>query len=200
MGNLNKVLLIGRLGQDPEKRVTPGGHSVVTLNIATSERFNDKAGNKQERTEWHRVVFWNKAADVIEQYLRKGSQIYVEGSLQTKEWTDKDNNRRFTTEIQGREFQFLDPPGGAQAGAGAGGPSAGGGYGGGAPQGGGGYGGGGAPQGGGYGGSRAPQQGGGGGYNAPGPSGPPQSGPDYGGPGYGPPGGGDDFIEDDIPF
>lgn len=188
MGNLNKVLLIGRLGQDPEKRVTPGGHSVVTLNLATSERFTDKQGQKQERTEWHRVVFWNKQAEIIEQYCHKGSQLYVEGSLQTREWTDKDNNRRWTTEIQGRNFQFLDPPGqggGGQQG-GYGGGQQGGGYGGG-PQQGGGYGGGG------------PQQGGqpGGGYGG---GGPQQGGPDYGGPGYGPPGGGEDFIEDDIPF
>lgn len=192
MGNLNKVLLIGRLGQDPEKRVTPGGHSVVTLNLATSERFNDKQGNKQERTEWHRVVFWNKQAEIIEQYCKKGSQLYVEGSLQTREWQDKDNNRRWTTEIQGRNFQFLDPPG-------QGGGGQGGGYGGG--QQGGGYGGqGGAPQGGGYGGQGGAPQGGGG-YGG-GQGGPPQGGPDYGGggPAYGPPGGGEDFIEDDIPF
>jgi single-strand DNA-binding protein len=112
MGNLNKVMLIGRLGQDPEKRVTPSGASVVTLSLATSEKFNDKNGNKQERTEWHKCVFWNKQADLIEQYCRKGSQLYVEGSLQTNEWQDKDGNKRYTTEIQGRNMQFLDPPNG----------------------------------------------------------------------------------------
>jgi len=170
MGNLNKVILIGRLGQEPEKRVTSGGHSVVTLSLATSEKFKDKSGQQQEKTEWHRVIFWNRAADIIEQYLHKGSQLYVEGSLQTREWQDKEGNKRYTTEISGREFQFLDPP---QAKGGAGQSY-------GAP----------APQAGGYGGAQ-PQ---GGGYNAP--SQPPanQSAPPAGF------GGNEDFIEDDIPF
>ncbi len=108
MGNLNKVMLIGFLGQDPEKRVTSGGHSVVSVNLATTERFNDKEGNRQERTEWHRLVFWNKSADFIEQYCKKGTQLYVEGSLQTKEWTDKDGNKRYTTEIVVRTSSLLD--------------------------------------------------------------------------------------------
>lgn len=113
MGNLNKVMLIGFLGQDPEKRVTSGGHSVVTVNLATTDRFNDKQGNRQERTEWHRLVFWNQRADFVEQYCRKGTQLYVEGSLQTREWQDRDGNKRYTTEIVVRNSQILDrlPPG-----------------------------------------------------------------------------------------
>ena len=108
MGNLNKVLLIGRLGQNPEKRVTAQGSSVVTLNLATTEKFKDRSGNQQETTEWHRVVFWNQQAEILEQYCSKGSQLYIEGSLQTREWQDKDGNKRWTTEIKGRSFQFLD--------------------------------------------------------------------------------------------
>lgn len=114
--NLNKVTLSGRLGQDPEKRVTPQGHSVVTVSLATSEKFKDKQGGKQEKTEWHRVVFWNQLADLVTQYCKKGSQLYVEGSLQTNEWQDKDGNKRYTTEIQARQMQFLDPPNGQEQG------------------------------------------------------------------------------------
>jgi len=110
MGSLNKVILIGRLGQDPEKRSTPAGHSVVNVSIATSENYTDKSGNKQEKTEWHRVVFWNKLAELVEQYLKKGSQCYVEGSLQTREWQDKDGSKRWSTEIQASSLQFLDAP------------------------------------------------------------------------------------------
>ncbi len=175
MGNLNKVLLIGRLGQDPEKRITPSGSSVVTVSLATSERFNDRQGQKQERTEWHRVVFWNRLADLVEQYCKKGSQLFVEGSIHTNEWQDKDGNKRYTTEIQARNMQFLDPPSGAGAGSGGGGYAA---------------------SGGGY---AAPAQGG---YNAP-TGGQAPAGGGYGSntPPPGPVGGGgDDFIEDDIPF
>lgn len=110
MGNLNKVLLIGRLGQDPEKRVTPQGASVVTLSLATSEKYKDRSGNLQEKTEWHRVVFWNQQAETIEKYCKKGSQLYIEGRLQTKEWQDKDGGKRWSTEINGSSFQFLDSP------------------------------------------------------------------------------------------
>lgn len=108
MGNLNKVLLIGRLGQDPEKRITPSGHSVVNISLATTDYFKDKSGNRQERTEWHRVVFWDRLAEIVEQYCRKGSQLYVEGSLQTREWQDKDGNKRYSTDIQARNIQMLD--------------------------------------------------------------------------------------------
>jgi single-strand DNA-binding protein len=108
MGYLNKVILIGRLGQDPEKRITPSGHSVVNISLATTEYFKSKDGNKQERTEWHRIVLWNHLGDIIEQYCKKGSQLYVEGTLQTREWQDKDGNRRFSTDIVARNIQFLD--------------------------------------------------------------------------------------------
>ena len=108
MASLNKVILIGYLGQDPEKRVTSGGHSVVTVSLATTERFNDREGVKQERTEWHRLVFWNKLAEIIEQYCKKGTLLYVEGSIQTKEWLDKDGNKRYTTEVIARSTQILD--------------------------------------------------------------------------------------------
>jgi len=109
MGFLNKVLLIGRIGQDPELRTTPSGHRVVNISLATTEYFKDQAGQKQERTEWHRLQFWNRQAEVVAQYCRKGSQIYVEGALQTREWQDKDGNRRFSTDIVVRNLQLLDP-------------------------------------------------------------------------------------------
>ena len=109
MGYLNKVLLIGRLGQDPEKRVTQTGQSVVNVSLATTDYYKDKSGNRQERTEWHRLVFWNRQAEIVEQYCKKGSQLYVEGGLQTNEWQDKDGNKRYTTEIVVRNMQMLDP-------------------------------------------------------------------------------------------
>ena len=108
MGYLNKVLLIGRIGQDPEKRITPAGHSVVNISIATTEYFKDQSGNKKERTEWHKEVLWNRQAEIVEQYCRKGSQLYIEGSLQTRDWQDKDGNKRYTTEIVARNLQLLD--------------------------------------------------------------------------------------------
>jgi single-strand DNA-binding protein len=111
MGNLNKVLLIGRIGQEPEKRITPTGQSVVNISLATSDFFKDRSGNRQERTEWHRVIFWNRLAEIVEQYCKKGSQLYVEGSLQTREWQDKDGNKRYTTEIVARNLQMLDSKG-----------------------------------------------------------------------------------------
>lgn len=107
MGYLNKVLLIGNLGQDPEKRITPAGHSVINVRLATTEYYKDQSGSRQERTEWHNVVFWNRLADIVEQYCQKGSSIYVEGYLQTREWQDKDGNRRFTTDIVARNMQLL---------------------------------------------------------------------------------------------
>lgn len=108
MGYLNKVMLIGKLGQDPELRTTQSGNTVVSISLATAEKFTDKSGNKQERTEWHKLKFWNKQADLVNQYCKKGSQIYVEGSLQTSDWQDKDGNKRYTTEIIVRSMQFLD--------------------------------------------------------------------------------------------
>ncbi|HIJ83155.1 MAG: single-strand binding protein [Magnetococcales bacterium] len=97
--SLNRVQLIGHLGADPETRATQDGKAVTNLRIATSESWNDAQGQKQERTEWHRVVFFGRMAEVVQQYLRKGSQIFVEGRLQTRKWTDKQGAERYTTEI-----------------------------------------------------------------------------------------------------
>lgn len=108
MGYLNKVLLIGRLGQDPEKRTTSSGKSVVNVSLATTEYFKDNMGQKKEKTEWHKVVLWGAVGDVVSNYCKKGSQVYVEGSLQTREWKDKDGNKRYSTEINGRSVQLLD--------------------------------------------------------------------------------------------
>ena len=108
MGNLNKVLLIGRLAQDPEKRTTPSGAFVCNNSLATTEYFKDKSGNRQEKVEWNKVVFWNRQAEIVEQYCKKGSQLFIEGSLQTRDWQDKDGNKRYTTEIIVRNLQMLD--------------------------------------------------------------------------------------------
>ena len=116
MASLNKVLLIGNLGQDPEKRVTGGGQTVCTFNIATTERFNDRGGQKQERTEWHRIVVWGTQADSCAQYLNKGRQVLVEGRLQTRKWEDKEGSTRYTTEIVAQRVQFMGGPRGDNAG------------------------------------------------------------------------------------
>lgn len=105
--SLNKVMVIGNLGDDPEVRATPGGATVATLRVATNERWTDKGGQQQERTEWHRVVVWGKQAEQCGQYLSKGRQVFVEGRIQTREWQDKDNNKRYTTEIVAQRVQFL---------------------------------------------------------------------------------------------
>lgn len=105
--SVNKVLLIGRLGNNPEIRYTNTGTAVANFNLATSESWNDKTGQKQERTEWHRVVVWGKLAELCEKYLAKGRQCYVEGRLQTRSWDDKDGNKRYTTEIVASTVQFL---------------------------------------------------------------------------------------------
>ncbi len=105
---INKVILVGNLGRDPEIRYVPNGSAVANLNIATSESWKDKAtGEKQERTEWHRVVFFGKLAEIANEYLKKGAQIYVEGRLQTRKWQDKSGQDRYTTEIIGSELQML---------------------------------------------------------------------------------------------
>lgn len=114
--SVNKVLLIGRLGNNPEIRYTNTGTAVANFNLATSENWNDKNGQKQERTEWHRVVVWGKLAELCEKYLGKGRQCYVEGRLQTRSWDDKEGNKRYTTEIVANTIQFLGGPS-AQAGA-----------------------------------------------------------------------------------
>ena len=117
MGSVNKVILVGNLGRDAELRYTPGGAPVATLNLATTEVWNDKAGQRQEKTEWHRVVLWGKTAESLNEYLTKGKQIYVEGRLQTRQWDDKDGNERYTTEIRGDRIVLLGGGGGGGAGA-----------------------------------------------------------------------------------
>jgi len=105
---INKVILVGNLGKDPEIRYLPSGGAVANLNIATSESWKDKTtGEKQERTEWHRVVFFGKLAEIANEYLKKGAQIYVEGRLQTRKWQDKGGQDRYTTEIVGSDLQML---------------------------------------------------------------------------------------------
>lgn len=115
--SVNKVILVGRLGQNPELRYTPSGAAVTNFSIATNESWTDKSGQKQERTEWHRVVVWGKLAELCNQYLTKGRQAYVEGRLQTRQWQDKDGQTKYTTEIQAQTVQFL---GGGEKGAGRG--------------------------------------------------------------------------------
>lgn len=108
MGSLNKVMIVGRLGKDPEIRYTQSGTSVCTFSMATDLKWTDKAGVKQEKTEWHRVKAWSKLADLAAQFLAKGRQAYVEGRLETREWTDKDGVKRYTTEIVADQIVFLD--------------------------------------------------------------------------------------------
>lgn len=105
---LNKVLLIGNLGADPELRYTPGGTQVATFSIATSERWKGQDGKAQEATEWHRIVAWGKLAEICGQYLRKGSRIYLEGKLQTRKWQDREGTERFITEVVARDMKMLD--------------------------------------------------------------------------------------------
>lgn len=112
--SLNKVMILGRLGQEPELKYTPAGAPVCNFSVATSENWTDKNGQKQERTEWHRIVVWNKLAELCNQYLSKGRQVFIEGRLQTRSWDDKDGNKRYTTEINASTVQFIG--GQAQAG------------------------------------------------------------------------------------
>jgi single-strand DNA-binding protein len=116
MGSVNKVILVGNLGRDAEVRFTPGGQSVATLNLATTEQWNDKEGQRQEKTEWHRIVLWGKQAESLQQYLVKGKQIYVEGRLQTRQWDDKDGVKRYTTEIKADRITLLGSGGGGGGG------------------------------------------------------------------------------------
>ncbi len=110
---LNKVMLIGNLGADPEIRYTTGGSAIANLRLATAESWRDKeTGEQQERTEWHRVVFFGRLAEIAGEYLKKGSQIYVEGRLQTRKWQDKDGSDRYSTEIVANEMQMLGGRGG----------------------------------------------------------------------------------------
>jgi single-strand DNA-binding protein len=176
-GGVNKVILIGNLGADPEVRFTPGGQAVANFRIATSDTWTDKNGQKQERTEWHRIVVWGKLAELCGEYLKKGRQCYVEGRLQTREWTDKENRKNYTTEVVANAVTFLGGRDGAGAGASAGGGGGGGGGRGGYSQ------------------QRGGGQQQGGGYDD---YGPPPMGMDEGGGGGG--GGGSGGGDDDIPF
>ena len=106
MSGVNKVIIIGNVGQDPEARSMPNGDAVSNISIATSEKW-EKDGNKQERTEWHKVVFFKRLAEIVNQYVKKGSKIYVEGQLRTNQW-EKDGQKHYTTEIIAREMQMLD--------------------------------------------------------------------------------------------
>ena len=107
MASVNKVILIGNLGRDPEIRYLPSGDAIANLRVATTDTWKDKNGDKQEATEWHTVVFFGKQAEVCGQYLKKGSQIYVEGSLRTRKWQDKEGQDRYTTEIRASEMKML---------------------------------------------------------------------------------------------
>ena len=117
MASVNKVILIGNLGRDPETRYTTGGDAVTNLNIATSEQWKDKSGEKQERTEWHRVVLFGRQAEIAGEYLKKGRSVYIEGRLQTRKYTDKDGVEKYSTEIVADRMQLL----GGREGGGAGG-------------------------------------------------------------------------------
>lgn len=107
MSSLNKVLLIGRLGKDPDIRYTAEGSPVANFSLATSEFWTDKSGNRQERTEWHNIVAWNKLADLSKRYLAKGRQVYIEGRIRTREWDDRDGNKRRTTEVIASQMVLL---------------------------------------------------------------------------------------------
>ena len=169
-GGVNKVILVGNLGADPDMRFTPSGQGVCELRVATSESWNDKNGQRQERTEWHRIVVWGKRAEVCAKYLAKGRQVFVEGRIQTRSYDDKDGNKKYIVEIIAADVQFLG--GGGREGAAGGGGGAGG------PRGGAGTGGAGG----------GPER-----------DSPPPSDGDFGGYGGGG-GGGGGGPDDDIPF
>ena len=107
-GTLNKTMLIGRLGQDPELKYTPKGAAVLSMSVATNTCYKDQAGEKQDQTEWHRVVMWRKLAETIAQYAKKGNRVYVEGKLATRSWEDKDKIKRYTTEVVADHCQLLE--------------------------------------------------------------------------------------------
>ncbi len=116
MASVNKVILIGNLGQDPEVKYMPSGGAVTNISLATTDTWKDKAtGEKKEKTEWHRVVFFNRLAEIVGEYLRKGSQVYIEGNLRTRKWQDQNGQDRYTTEIVAREMTMLGgrPAGGS---------------------------------------------------------------------------------------
>ena len=115
MGSVNKAILVGNLGRDAEMRFTAGGTPVATVSIATTERFTDRDGQKREDTQWHRIVIWGKTAESLHEYLTKGKQIYVEGRIQTREWTDKEGKQNKTTEIRADRIVLLGSGGGGEA-------------------------------------------------------------------------------------
>ncbi|PIX96334.1 MAG: single-stranded DNA-binding protein [Hydrogenophilales bacterium CG_4_10_14_3_um_filter_63_21] len=116
MASVNKVILIGNLGADPEMRYLPSGEAVANLRIATTDKYKDRNGDMQEATEWHRVSFFGKTAEICGQYLKKGGQVYVEGSIRTRKWQDKEGQDRYTTEIRGDRMQMLGGRGGGGGG------------------------------------------------------------------------------------
>lgn len=120
--SLNKAILIGNLGRDAELRYTPGGQAVANFSLATTERWNDKQGQRQEKTEWHRCILWGKQAESLQEYLTKGKQVYVEGRIETRSWDDKDGNKKTTTEIRVDRLTLLG--GGERSGGGGGGARA----------------------------------------------------------------------------
>ena len=119
MASLNKVMLIGNLGKDPEVRYTTSGQGVASFSIATTEKYKNKSGDWEEKTEWHNIVLWGKLAEIAKDYLAKGKTVFIEGRLQTRKWQDKDGRDRYTTEIVGDRMQMLSPKGdGGRAGGG----------------------------------------------------------------------------------
>lgn len=118
MSGVNKVILVGRLGADPEVRTLEGGTKVASIRLATTERYKDKNGNQQESTEWHNVVLWRGLADITEKYLKKGDQLYVEGRIKTRKWTDQNGQDRYTTDIVANEMTMLGGSGGTSSGGG----------------------------------------------------------------------------------
>ncbi len=127
MAGVNKAILIGNLGRDPELRYTQSGQAVVNFSIATSENWTDKGGERQERTEWHRIVAWGKTGELCAQYLSKGRTVYVEGRIQTREWEDREGQKRTTTEINAQTVTFIGGRGESSGAAGGGGTAGGGG-------------------------------------------------------------------------
>jgi single-strand DNA-binding protein len=125
MASLNKVMLIGNLGKDPEVRYTTAGQAVASFSIATSEKFKNRSGEMEERTEWHNVVLWGRQAEIAKDYLAKGRTVFIEGRLQTRKWQDKDGRDRYTTEIVGDRMQFVGPKGDGGGGRQGGGRSSG---------------------------------------------------------------------------
>jgi single-strand DNA-binding protein len=125
--SVNKVILVGRLGRDPETRYTGGGQAVANFSVATDESYKDRNGERQKRTEWHKIVVWGKQAEIAQQYLKKGSLVFIEGRIQSREWQDKEGQKRTSFEIVANNFRMLGGRGdAAAAGAGAGGGSRGG--------------------------------------------------------------------------